>query len=257
MAAAAASGDRPILVVDDDAKIVRLVRMYLERESYPVVEAADGPGALAAIAEHDPALVVLDLMIPEIDGLAIIRAVRDRADTPIIILSARGTTRDRIEGLSLGADDYVPKPFSPAELVLRVRRVLARTGGVRRSDGEPILELAGLVVDRARHTVTVDGRSVTLTPVESVLLITLLEADGRVLSRDQLLDSVYGLDAADVLDRTIDVHIGRLREKLGDAAATPRFIATVRGAGYRIRQAPAEGQGHDQAVVMARPVEEP
>ena len=248
MAAATAPRDRPILVVDDDAKIVRLVRMYLEREPYRVVEAADGPAALAAIAEHDPALVVLDLMIPEVDGLAVIRAIRDRADTPIIVLSARGTTRDRIEGLRLGADDYVAKPFSPAELVVRVRRVLARTGGGTRTHLEPLLEHGGLVVDRARHTVAVDGRPIALTPVESVLLVTLLDADGRVLSRDQLLDAIYGLDAADVLDRTIDVHVGRLRDKLGDASAAPRFIATVRGAGYRLLPAPPEERAGGSAL---------
>ncbi len=232
--------DRPILVVDDDAKIVRLVRMYLERERYRVIEAFDGPSALAAIAEHDPALVVLDLMIPDVDGLAVIRFVRDRSDTPIIILSARGTTGDRIEGLSLGADDYVPKPFSPAELVLRVRRVLARTASAGQASADPVIEHGPLIVDRARHSVTIDARSVPVTDVEFRLLVTLLEADGRVLSRDQLLDAVYGLDAAGVLDRTIDVHIGRLRDKLDDPPVAARFIATVRGAGYRIAPLPPD-----------------
>jgi len=226
--------DRPILVVDDDAKIVRLVRTYLERERYRVIEAFDGVAALEAIDAHDPALVVLDLMMPTTDGLAVVRAVRDHANTPIIILSARGTTADRIEGLSLGADDYLPKPFSPAELVLRVRRVLARAAGGDRPDATSLIEHGAMVVDRARHLVTVDGRPVTLTAVELRLLVALLDADGRVLSRDQLLDAVYGLDAAEVLDRTIDVHIGRLRDKLADPAGAPRFIATVRGAGYRI-----------------------
>ena len=234
MRAMANDRDRPILVVNDDAKIVRLVRMYLERERYRVVEALDGAAALAAIDAHDPALVVLDLMIPEIDGLAVVRAIRDHSDTPIIILSARGTTGDRIEGLSLGADDYLPKPFSPAELVLRVRRVLARSGAGDRSDAHPLMTHGGLEVDRARHTVTLDGRPVSVTTVELRLLVTLLEADGRVLSRDQLLDAVYGLEAAEVLDRTIDVHIGRLRDKLVDPPGAPQFILTVRGAGYRI-----------------------
>jgi len=234
MRAMAPDRDRPILVVDDDAKIVRLVRMYLERERYRVVEALDGAAALAAIDAHDPALVVLDLMIPEIDGLAVVRAIRDHSDTPIIILSARGTTGDRIEGLSLGADDYVPKPFSPAELVLRVGRVLARATSGDRSDAKPLIEHGGLAVDRERHTVTVDGRPVALTAVELRLLVALLEADGRVLNRDQLLDAVYGLEATEVLDRTIDVHVGRLRDKLADPPGTPRFIATVRGSGYRM-----------------------
>jgi DNA-binding response OmpR family regulator len=242
--------DRPILVVDDDAKIVRLVRTYLERERYQVVEASDGPSALAAIEATHPRLVVLDLMLPGIDGLAVIRAIRDERDTPVIVLSARGTANDRIVGLGLGADDYVPKPFSPAELVLRVNRVLARS---ERSHGRPTsepLELGGLVVDRARVEVRVDGRPVELTAVEFRLLTSLIEADGRVLSREQLIDAVYGTDAAEVVDRTVDVHVGRLRDKLGDRADAPRFIATVRGVGYR---AVVERGATEQAgAVLAR-----
>jgi DNA-binding response OmpR family regulator len=226
---------RPILVVDDDAKIVRLVRMYLERAGFRVVEANDGRSALAAIALEQPALVVLDLMLPEVDGLAIIRAVRRTDRTPIVVLSARGTTDDRISGLAAGADDYVPKPFSPAELVLRVQRVLDRSnaadGGARID--QPILRLGSLTVDRDRHEVSIGERRVDLTPVEFRMLTTILEAGGRVLSRAQLLDSVYGEDGLDVLDRTIDVHVRRLRDKLGDDPDRPRFIATVRGVGYR------------------------
>lgn len=229
-----ASG-RPILVVDDDVKIVRLVRMYLERAGYRVIEATDGRSALAAIAEEAPALVILDIMLPEIDGLSVLRAVRRTDQTPVIILSARGLTDDRITGLGAGADDYLPKPFSPAELVLRVQRILERTGGRGGSDGrtrEPIRH-ADLVIDRDRHEVRIADRLVPLTAVEFRLLITLLEADGRVLTRDQLLDAVYGQDEAEVLDRTVDVHIGRLRDKLGDDAERPRYVATVRGVGYR------------------------
>jgi DNA-binding response OmpR family regulator len=237
----ALEGDRPILVVDDDVKIVRLVRTYLERERYRVIEAYDGAAALETIEAQNPALVVLDLMMPKIDGLAVVRSVRARADTPIIILSARGMTGDRIEGLSLGADDYLAKPFSPAELVLRVRRVLARTGASERPDTTSVIEHGALVVDRARHLVTVDGRPVMLTAIELRLLVALLDADGRVLSRDQLLDAVYGLDAAEVLDRTIDAHIRRLRERLADPAGAPRFIATVRGSGYQIIRSAGKG----------------
>jgi DNA-binding response OmpR family regulator len=233
MPAMTAERARPILVVDDDQKIVRLVRTYLERERYRVIEANDGAAALAAVETHDPALVIVDLMLPKIDGLAVVRAVRDRSNTPIIILSARGTTPDRIAGLGLGADDYLPKPFSPAELVLRVGRVLARTIGARGPEPQPLLEHGRLALDRERHAVTVDGRPVPVTAVEFRLLTALLEAGGRVLTRDQLLDAVYGTDASEVLDRTIDVHIGRLRDKLDDPAAAPRFIATVRGTGYR------------------------
>jgi DNA-binding response OmpR family regulator len=238
MLAMSPTSDRPILVVDDDAKIVRLVRTYLERAGYRVVEAADGRAALAAIALDIPALVILDIMLPEVDGLAVLKAVRRTDRTPIIILSARGLVDDRITGLAAGADDYLPKPFSPAELVLRVERILERTtdagapGGASSRSREPIRH-ADLVLDRERHEVRIDGRVVPLTAVEFRLLAALLEADGRVLTRDQLLDAVYGHDEAEILDRTVDVHIGRLRDKLGDDAEAPRYVATVRGIGYR------------------------
>lgn len=232
---------RPILVVDDDAKIVRLVRAYLEHDGYQVIEAAEGRAALAAVDAWRPALIVLDLMLPEIDGLDVIRAIRQSSDTPIIILSARGTTADRIAGLDTGADDYLAKPFSPAELVVRVRRVLARTArdAAGPTTGLPPLGHGDLVVDRERYAATLAGRPIELTAIEFRLLVALLEADGRVLTRDQLLDAVYGLDGDAVLERTIDVHVGRLRDKLGDTAAEPRFVATVRGVGYRATERPA------------------
>ncbi len=229
--------ERPILVVDDDAKIVRLVRTYLEREGYAVVAAADGPAALDAIETHRPSLVVLDLMLPELDGRAVIRAVRrddEAAATPIIVLSARGSTIDRIAGLEDGADDYLPKPFSPAELVLRVKSILRRaTPPATGASARPPLVHGDLTLDRDRYEVAQAGRPVALTRVEFRLLEAILAADGRVLSRDQLLDAVYGADQAEVLDRTIDVHVGRLRDKLGDDAEQPRYVATVRGVGYR------------------------
>jgi DNA-binding response OmpR family regulator len=242
--------DRPILVVDDDVKIVRLVRTYLERAGYRVIEATDGTSALSAIASDAPALVVLDIMLPGLDGLAVLRAVRRKDQTPVIILSARGLTDDRITGLGAGADDYLPKPFSPAELVLRVQRILERTaagsgGGSGSGSGrsrEPIRH-GDLVVDRDRHEVRIDDRLVPLTAVEFRLLVALLDEDGRVLTRDQLLDAVYGQDEAEVLDRTVDVHIGRLRDKLGDDAERPRYVATVRGVGYRA--APVATGGED------------
>jgi DNA-binding response OmpR family regulator len=230
--------ERPILVVDDDAKIVRLVRTYLERDGFSVVTASDGPAALDAIETHRPALVVLDLMLPELDGRAVIRAVRrdeEAGRTPIIILSARGSTLDRIAGLEDGADDYLPKPFSPAELVLRVKSILRRSAGVTSGETSPrqTLVQADLVLDPARYEVTRGGEPIPLTRVEFRLLQAILEADGRVLTRDQLLDAVYGREQAEILDRTVDVHIGRLRDKLGDDADTPRYVATVRGVGYR------------------------
>jgi DNA-binding response OmpR family regulator len=261
---------RPILVVDDDAKIVRLVRTYLERDGFSVVTAADGPSALQAIETHQPALVVLDLMLPELDGRAVIRAVRrdeEAAATPILMLSARGSTVDRIAGLEDGADDYLPKPFSPAELVLRVKSILRRSaatatgpeaaGVAAAAPTRPPLHRADLVVDPDRHEVTRAGKIVPLTRVEFRLLLTILEADGRVLSRDQLLDAVYGHDGADVLDRTVDVHVGRLRDKLGDDADEPRYLSTVRGVGYRAAPpATAAATAAASAMTAGPPVHE-
>jgi DNA-binding response OmpR family regulator len=242
----------PILVVDDDAKIVRLVRTYLEREGYRVVTAADGPAALDAIETHEPALVVLDLMLPELDGRAVIRSVRRddlAARTPILVLSARSSTIDRIAGLEDGADDYLPKPFSPAELVLRVKSILRRTSSAPAPSateplGSPVTPMpairhADLTVDPDRHEVRRDdGTVIDLTRVEFRLLQAVLAADGRVLSREQLLDAVYGHEADEVMDRTIDVHIRRLRDKLDDDPDAPRYVQTVRGIGYRAARQP-------------------
>ncbi len=232
---------RPILVVDDDAKIVRLVSTYLEREGFTVVTAADGIAALEMVARYQPRLAVLDLMLPEMDGLAVMRALRDQpSPTPILVLSARGTLADRLRGLQDGADDYLPKPFSPAELVLRVKSILRRSEGDLEAPGsstedEQAVEVVhgDLVVDPARYEVRRSGVSVDLTRIEFQLLLALLRADGRVLTRDQLLDALYGRDATDVLDRTIDVHVRRLRDKLGDDPDQPRYVTTVRGVGYR------------------------
>ncbi|MEO6350991.1 MAG: response regulator transcription factor [Candidatus Limnocylindrales bacterium] len=241
------SSNRPVLIVDDDAKIVRLVRTYLEREGFAIVTAADGIAALDAIAVHRPCLAVLDLMLPEMDGLAVIRALRDQSSpTKILVLSARGTLADRIRGLEDGADDYLPKPFSPAELVLRVKSILRRTDSDQDApassmDPAQAAEVvhSDLIIDPARYEVRRSGVAVELTRIEFQLLLALLRADGRVLTRDQLLDALYGQDATEVLDRTIDVHIGRLRDKLGDDSDQPRYITTVRGVGYRAAPAVA------------------
>ena len=232
MPAMPARDARPILVVDDDPKIVALVRTYLERERYPVITAGDGRAAIRAIEEDDPRLVVLDLMLPEIDGMAVIRRARAAGDTPILVLSARGTVGDRILGLSEGADDYLPKPFSPAELVVRVRSILRRTEQTAAPDAA-VLVLGDLELDTARHQARVAGRPIALTALEMRLLGALLLADGRVLDRDGLLDVLYGHGEGDVTDRAIDVYVKRLREKLGDDPAAPRYVATVRGVGYR------------------------
>jgi DNA-binding response OmpR family regulator len=228
-APAAVRDQAPILVVDDDPKILALVRTYLERERYRVVTAVDGRAALDAIAEH-PRLVVLDLMIPEIDGIEVIRRARQFGDVPILVLSARGAVADRIQALTEGADDYLPKPFSPAELVVRVATILRRT---ERGGADVVLAMGGLELDLDRHRVTIDGAEVALSALELRLLAALLEASGRVLTRDQLLDAIHGAGEGDVLDRSIDQYVRRLREKLGDDPADPAYVATVRGAGYR------------------------
>jgi DNA-binding response OmpR family regulator len=229
---------RPILVVDDDRKIVALVRAYLEREGFTVMTAYDGREALRQARAEDPALIVLDLMLPEIDGYEVMRLLRTDSAVPVLMLTARSSLPERIIGLEKGADDYLPKPFSPAELVVRVKAVLRRvnqttttTAAARPSTST--LTQADLTIDTERYEVRRDDELVTLTPVEFKLLVTLVAAEGRALSRDQLLDAVYGSDDGDVLDRTIDVHIGRLREKLGDDAEQPRYVMTVRGIGYR------------------------
>jgi two-component system, OmpR family, alkaline phosphatase synthesis response regulator PhoP len=229
------SGTAPILVVDDDVKIVALVRTYLEREGLTVVTATDGKAALTAIREKRPRLVVLDVMLPELDGLALLRIVREDSDVPILILSARGSAQDRVYGINEGADDYLAKPFSPAELVVRLKAILRRTAGTsgRRRPGRGVLALGDLTLDLDRYEVRRGGQSIPVTPAEFRLLAALLEADGRVLTREQLLNALYGQSEGEALDRTIDVHIGRLREKLTDDADRPRYIATVRGAGYR------------------------
>lgn len=229
----------PILVVDDDPKILTLVRTYLEREGFSVVDAGDGKAALAAFAKSMPRLIVLDIMLPELDGLALMRIVRERSEVPIILLSARASTADRVYGIHEGADDYVVKPFSPAELVVRVKAVL------RRSENKPgplkprgVKAFGELTIDLDRLEVRRGRERIGLTAAEFKLLTALVDADGRVLTRQALLDALYGPVQGDALERTIDVHIRRLREKLGDSAETPMYIATVRGAGYRTAAAP-------------------
>jgi len=226
-----AAETRPILVVEDDPKIAQLVRAYLEREGFGVASVRDGIAALAAVREHRPRLIVLDLMLPELDGLSVARRVREESDIPILMLSARGSVADRVHGIAEGADDYLAKPFSPAELVARVKAILRRAT-VRPMSREK-LRLDDLVIDRDRHEVVRDGQSVVLSTIEFRLLVALVEAEGRVLSRDALLDALYGSADGEPLDRTIDVYVRRLRDRLGDSPVRPRYVATVRGIGYR------------------------
>ena len=224
----------PILVVDDDPKIVSLVSTYLAREGFRVVVAGDGRAALEAFKQARPCLLVLDLMLPELDGLALMRIVREYSEVPIVMLSARGSVADRVFGIDEGADDYLAKPFSPAELVVRVKAVLRRANsGGAPARGRGTLTHGDLAIDQDRVEVRRDGHPLLLTPAEFRLLAALVQAAGRVLSRQALLDALYGPAQGDALERTIDVHVARLREKLGENAARPRYIVTVRGSGYR------------------------
>ncbi len=228
-----------VLVVDDDPKIQALVRAYLTRDGLGVVTASDGALALEEIRRSRPQLVVLDLMLPGLDGMSVLRQLRQESDVPVLILSARGSTPDRVYGITEGADDYLAKPFSPAELVARIKAILRRTRSDGRHDnGDRILEHNDLTIDLGRQQVMMEGRHVKLTSAEFRLLSALVGARGRVLSREQLQDAIYGGASGGALDRTVDVHIGRLRAKLGDDPARPRYVATVRGGGYRAAESP-------------------
>ncbi len=225
-----------ILVVDDEAKIVRLVRSYLEQAGFAVVEAGDGQTALIQARREKPDLVVLDLGLPGIDGLEVARILRRGAegerDTPIIMLTARIEDTDKIVGLELGADDYMTKPFNPRELVARVRAVLRRTTGAAAPAAE-LLRAGALALDIDGHQATLDGRPLELTPTEFELLAVLLRNPGRAFTRLELLDRVQG-DAYEGYERTIDAHIKNLRAKLGDEPRHPRYIQTVFGVGYKL-----------------------
>jgi DNA-binding response OmpR family regulator len=217
-----------VLVVDDEQPIRDLVRGYLRHERMDVITAEDGPGALEAVRRHAPDVVVLDVMLPGLDGIEVCRRLRTFSDAYVVMLTARGEEVDRIVGLSIGADDYLVKPFSPRELVARVKSLLRRPRSSPPASGP-----AGLLVDPERRRVVVDERDVPLTVIEFALLAALARHPGIVLTRQQLLDRVWGHDfAAD--DHLLDVHIGKLRRKLGDPAGKPRFVETVRGVGFRL-----------------------
>jgi DNA-binding response OmpR family regulator len=222
---------RPVLVVDDDPKIVELVRAYLDRAGYQVITAVDGEEALRQIDDSNPCLIVLDVMLPGVDGLVLARHLRDTNQTvPILMMSARGRVDDRIRGLVEGADDYMAKPFSPAELVVRVNALLRRSAPT--AVPTAALTHGQLELDLERREVRLKGRPITLTDLEFRMLVAVLQAGGRVLTRNRLIDMIYGTDR-DVLGRTVDVAVRRIRAKLGDDPDSPRYIATVRGVGYR------------------------
>jgi DNA-binding response OmpR family regulator len=224
----------PILIVEDDKKTASLVQLYLEREGFETVLAYDGGEALKLAQRHRPIFIILDLMLPVVDGWEVCRELRKSSDVPILMLTARGEEVDRISGLTLGADDYVVKPFSPRELVERVKAILRR-GRLRSTIEKSILSHEGLVLNLEKRTVSLNDRPVQLTPHEYKLLWALMAKPGRVFTRDELLEHLYPAGEA-VIDRVIDVHIGKLRQKIEENPSNPRYIQTVRGLGYQFEE---------------------
>lgn len=224
---------KKILVVDDEKKIVDIVKAYLEKEGYQVFVAYDGNSALELAHNHSPDLVILDLMLPEISGWDICRALRKKSDIPIIMLTARDEVADKIVGLELGADDYVTKPFSAGELVSRVRAVLRRSEG--KTVPKAVLEVADLTIDEGKRQVYRDSKAIELTPMEFDLLRIMAENPGRVYSRMQLLDNAQG-EAYEGYERTIDSHIKNLRKKIELDPSNPKYIITMYGVGYKLEE---------------------
>ena len=236
-----------ILVIEDDPGIVKIVRLYLERDGHRVATAADGAAGLRLAQESPPDLVVLDLMLPRLDGMAVCRALRAQSEVPIIMVTARAGEDDRLAGLDLGADDYIVKPFSPRELAARVRAVLRRAAraenagsgaGAGANAGRPSrLEYDGILIDLEARAVRIGDRSPALTPTEFRLLAMLAQQPGRVFSRDQIIENAFG-DDYDGFDRTVDVHIANLRRKIEPDGKRPRYVQTVHGVGYRFSAGP-------------------
>ena len=222
-----------VLVVDDEPKIVQLARDYLEHAGFTVLTAGDGTSALHAVRTRQPDLVVLDLGLPGVDGLEVMRTVRADRSTPIVVLTARDTELDTLLGLELGADDYMTKPFSPRELVARVRAVLRR--GDRAREPADHIAAGDLQLDVPRLRATLAGRPIELTPTEFAILAAMAREPGRVFTRSQLLDSVHGV-AFESYERAIDAHVKNIRRKLEPDPARPRYLLTVYGVGYRVAE---------------------
>ena len=224
---------KTVLVVDDEPKIVQLARDYLEHAGFTVASASDGREALASFRAKAPDLIVLDLGLPLVDGLDVTRALRKSSNVPIVMLTGRGDESDRVAGLELGADDYVTKPFSPKELVARVRAVLRRAEVA--STPTDIVRAGDVTLDVPRMSVRVKAKEIELTPTEFQLLVTLARAPGRVFTRAQLLDAVHGV-AFESYERAIDAHVKNIRRKLEPDSREPRYLLTVHGVGYRFAE---------------------
>lgn len=235
-------GRTKLLIVDDDEKFARLLREYLEPFGYEVDTAADGRRGLAMALEGNYAAVILDVMLPGVNGLDVLRELRRESSVPVLMLTALGDEPDRIAGLEIGADDYLPKTFSTRELLARLRSVIRRSivTGKQQNDAQPApVSVGDLWIDPAARLANLDGRSLSLTPIEYDMLFALARSAGRVKSREQLLLEIAERDF-EAFDRSIDVHISSLRKKLGDDPKSPRYIETVRGAGYRMRRPESE-----------------
>jgi DNA-binding response OmpR family regulator len=224
----------PVLIVEDDRKTVALIALYLQWEGFKTIVARDGQQALELAQQCQPSFVVLDLMLPRLDGWEVCRRLRRTSDIPILILTAREEEMDRIVGLSIGADDYVVKPFSPREVVARVKAILRRAQPPLATSKAQVAHRS-LVLDLAKRKVTLHGQLLALTPFEYKLLQTLMTAPGRLFTREELLDQLYPGGEV-VIDRVVDVHIGKLRQKIGEDPALPQYILTVRGMGYRFAE---------------------
>jgi two-component system alkaline phosphatase synthesis response regulator PhoP len=226
---------KTILVVDDEAKIVQIARDYLEHAGFSVIAAGDGAAAIDLALTKHPDLIVLDIGLPAVDGLDVTRAVRKYGDTPIIMLTARGEESDKLVGLELGADDYIVKPFSPKELVARVRAVLRRAEARREAPESQIIRVADLALDLSKMTVSVNGKPAQLTASEFQLLAALAQQPGRIFTRAQLLDALRGV-AFESYERAIDAHIKNIRRKIEPDPREPRYIHTVYGVGYKFAE---------------------
>ncbi|MDZ7612276.1 MAG: response regulator transcription factor [Candidatus Moranbacteria bacterium] len=223
-----------ILIIEDDKKIADLVKLYLEKDSFKVLVANDGEQGLERATKENPDLIILDLMLPETDGLTIARSVREKNNTPIIMLTAKDEETDKVVGLEVGADDYVAKPFSPKELVARVKAVLRRSLFAESPNSNKIIKIKNLVIDREKFEVKKGGRAIDLTRREFNLLLVLAQKPGAIFSRTDLMRKIYALTEEEVFDRTIDVHIANLRRKLNDKNQS--LITTIKGVGYKLKE---------------------